>query len=213
MTATSNLPHLKSSSWIKNYSLSAGNDGEDPSSFLGKKKVQDAEKEGLYENSCSHALTPASDSKTGAARELKHVPSSLWMFSTYWSKLECMIWTTHDDHDALLVVLLSYNVLRWLNYAKNNMPMYALILMKCAILMIFLKISMYLVNMTHCSFFWLEICICSPRAERGGISGKWMLTLWKPTSAKILGTAYASPFSLLIPAPSIPVTQETFLPL
>ena len=209
MTATSNLPHLKSSSWIKNYSLSAGNDGEDSSSFLGKKKVQDAEKEGLYENSCSRALTPARDSKTGQQGSWNMFPHPYGC----WSKLECMIWTTHDDHDALLVVLLSYNVLRWLNYAKNNMPMYALILMKCAILIIFLKISTYLVNMTHCSFFWLEICICSPRAERGGISGKWMLTLWKPTSAKILGTAYASPFSLLIPAPSIPVTQETFLPL
>lgn len=84
--------------------------------------------------------------------------------------------------------------------------------MQCAILILFLKISTYLVNMTHCFLFSLEICICSPHAERGGISGKWMLTLSKPTT-KILGTAYASPFSLLIPAPSIPVTEETFLTL
>lgn len=59
-----------------------------------------------------------------------------------------------------------YSVLGWLNYAKNYVPVYALILMKCSVLILFLKISTYLVNMTHCSFFWLEICICSPSAER-----------------------------------------------
>ena len=48
-TATSNLHHLKCSWWIKNYSLSADNDGEDSSSSFHKKKVQHAENERLYQ--------------------------------------------------------------------------------------------------------------------------------------------------------------------